>query len=751
MSMYRRGRRFITDLSSLLARPEMPVAAQVQRTPRVYWYDSGHTVFNVEGPAPDLLLESTMVSASHHTGSGYTLIPNQILNSAFKRLKIPDPEIFHGELAALLSSKGPSAKLPSPITSAEVNLYLLLLHLRSYSSAQSSLGALIEHKGDSWTPGSVLEITRGPASGLAALSAFRVFDNTKRDLLLMRSPYISSLIEDEQFEDATLLPDESAASRYDLILLSHQTAVAGAQEDSEWSLPHLIAKAQSLLKPNGVVCLTDSEVECDYDAVNAAVLGTSAEPSKFDPATVAGHAAHKAVILPAELENELSLMAKAQKTNVIRQRAKSIYIQLNTPGPEGLPAPALTPTSVDAHIAALFVRNYAAVSSVLHEARNRMGKDWSPKRVLDISHGPATGILAANDVLKKSGAFSPHRQLAVCFGDSTMQSRAKRLLKNTGIMPKTQTEGESPVAVRNHLPSETSPGKYDLIIASYQLFNQSNSHKRFTTSVDERLDTFMRLLDPENGVLCIVERGNVSGFESVARAREVLLRPSWKSGKSLHKTPVKYKLRTPTDTFMPAPDAETAEVDGLLDIEEELLKHFDVEFAEEGYEALDENSDDINVQILAPCAHHGRCPLQKGDPFEERKDWCSFSRKALRPSYLIDFKRGKILGANWEKVEEGVDLAGSGRPGGGNVESASYSYLIVKAGEASSEELKNGARVLSPPKKRRGHVIFDVCSPEGRFEQWTVPKSYGKQAFHDARKARMGDLWVLGSKTKVKR
>jgi Predicted rRNA methylase len=53
--------------------------------------------------------------------------------------------------------------------------------------------------------------------------------------------------------------------------------------------------------------------------------------------------------------------------------------------------------------------------------------------------------------------------------------------------------------------------------------------------------------------------------------------------------------------------------------------------------------------------------------------------------------------------------------------------------------------------KRRGHVTFDLCTPAGKIERWTVPRSYSRQAYRDARKSHWGDLWALGAKTRVPR
>lgn len=60
-------------------------------------------------------------------------------------------------------------------------------------------------------------------------------------------------------------------------------------------------------------------------------------------------------------------------------------------------------------------------------------------------------------------------------------------------------------------------------------------------------------------------------------------------------------------------------------------------------------------------------------------------------------------------------------------------------------------RAILPPIKRRGHVTLDLCTPSGKLERWTVPKSFSKLAYHDARKSRWGDLWALGAKTRVPR
>ncbi|KAF8711656.1 Mitochondrial small ribosomal subunit Rsm22, partial [Rhizoctonia solani] len=64
----------------------------------------------------------------------------------------------------------------------------------------------------------------------------------------------------------------------------------------------------------------------------------------------------------------------------------------------------------------------------------------------------------------------------------------------------------------------------------------------------------------------------------------------------------------------------------------------------------------------------------------------------------------------------------------------------------SEEEVLRGAigtwpRIIYPPMKRSGHVIMDTCTNEGSIARITIPRSQGKQAYYDARKASWGDAF----------
>jgi ribosomal protein RSM22 (predicted rRNA methylase) len=184
--------------------------------------------------------------------------------------------------------------------------------------------------------------------------------------------------------------------------------------------------------------------------------------------------------------------------------------------------------------------------------------------------------------------------------------------------------------------------------------------------------------------------------------------------------------------------------------------------------------------IVAPCTNHMPCPLYKeAGEKRGRQDFCYFTQRYIRPHYLqkiIDAtdRNHEDVEFSYLSVQRGQDhrreehAIGGAKLMQGNeaTDKAFEGYELLKlqrsevdATEGTQFEMQGAQtvnslslpRTLFQPIKRRGHVILDVCTPAGTFERWTVPRSFSKQAFRDARKAQWGDLWALGAKTRVPR
>ncbi|KAJ4298793.1 37S ribosomal protein S22 [Collariella sp. IMI 366227] len=381
----------------------------------------------------------------------------------------------------------------------------------------------------------------------------------------------------------------------------------------------------------------------------------------------------------------------------------------------------------DAYMATILPGVYSSVTSILVEVRKRLGDDWlkgmltrpdgTGPRVLDAGAGGA-GLLAWEEilqagweVLREKGEVKgrgPHGKKTVVVGNENLRQRVSRFLHNTTFLPRLPDYIHSVEGAERKLDSGGGPAPrkvFDVIIASHMLMPLEKEYKR-----KELLDNLWSMLSPEGGVLIFLEKGHPRGFEAVANVRDRIL-----------------------DEFIIPPSAQPTSGD-MIQPENERVR-------EPG-------------MIVAPCTNHAKCPMYLTPGLHHgRKDFCHFNQRFIRPPFLQ-----KILGATHRSHED-----------------IKFSYIAVRRGaqpdhsnflhgkDASQKAFAGYEKVdpVSPPSpfalprniltplKRHGHVTLDLCTPEATIERWVVPKSFSKQAYHDARKAEWGDLWALGAKTRT--
>ncbi|CCD24048.1 tRNA methyltransferase RSM22 NDAI_0C03880 [Naumovozyma dairenensis CBS 421] len=510
--------------------------------------------------------------------------------------------------------------------------------------------------------------------------------------------------------------------------------------------------------------------------------------SKFLPETVIGQCYRPQIVLNPDVTKAINnnILSLDHPKN-LRRVAKNYFVDLHR---NNLHKAPLTPLQVDAHIASIFLQNYGAIYQTLMELKKRAstkGEEWVPNRVLDVGFGPATGIIALNDIFQNMEK-KPTVKDAVIMGSLDMQRKAKIILSrqideivdptslnaseesaevseridilkaDNEIMTDTEEVYEEElvgevmtkkIKIKTNLRDDLPLNKeYDLIILTHQLLHDES---KFHTQVDENLTRYLKLLAP-GGNIVIIERGNPLGFEITVKARQLMIRPE----------------NYPNEHGkIPRPWIRGA-----------TLKD----------KTVPENID-YYLKIIAPSPHHRACPLQTDNPnyysFPEGKNLkiCTFQKSIERPKFSLELKKGRLLSAPWDDVE-GInhdrsykptpDMKGKGRPYGKNYEIINYSYLIAERSLNDPETLAHikklreeqpfnfqigslgdgspdtWPRIISQPIKRKGHVILDVCGPSGELEKWTIPKSFSKEIYYDARKAMKGDLWGLDAKVKIK-
>ncbi|POS83688.1 hypothetical protein EPUL_003587 [Erysiphe pulchra] len=150
-----------------------------------------------------------------------------------------------------------------------------------------------------------------------------------------------------------------------------------------------------------------------------------------------------------------------------------------------------------------------------------------------------------------------------------------------------------------------------------------------------------------------------------------------------------------------------------------------------------------------------------------RKDFCHFPQRYIRPPFLqklldakarnhedlkfsyIVFRRGIDERKNFSDLLLGDTATSQSFQG--------YEFHDIPESHQNEDYVKTNVkfntlslpRVILSPLKRHGHVTLDLCTPSGQIERWTIPKSFSKVAYRDARKSKWGDLWALGAKTRV--
>lgn len=407
----------------------------------------------------------------------------------------------------------------------------------------------------------------------------------------------------------------------------------------------------------------------------------------------------------------------------------------------------------NAFISAIMPGAYASVMSVMVEIRKRLGSDWlrgllakpETTRILDAGSGGAAvqawrELLRAESAAMNGGVPSELEvngvKATVVTGSDVLRHRASRLLENTTFLPRLPDYS----AARDHptlgFGANPQPRKqYDVIVAPYTLW-----HLREDWMRKEHVQNLWSLLKPDGGVLILLEKGLPRGFELIAGAREVLL---------------KYHI----------------EGSGLQGVDYQAPGTFE-----------EKSNTKEKGMIVAPCTNHSQCPMYTTPGQSKgRKDLCHFNQRFIRPPYLqriLGSKQGnhEDIRFSYLAVRRGMDLRDSQQFAQGEAATdeafAGFEKVDIEplsaevAFESSQAETPipqrpspfvppvsplSLPRAILPPIKRRGHVILDLCTPAAQIERWTVPRSFSKQAYHDARKSKWGDLWALGAKTRVQR
>ena len=538
----------------------------------------------------------------------------------------------------------------------------------------------------------------------------------------------------------------------------------------------------------------------------------------------------------------------------------------------------------DLFMAVMWPALYASVTSVLTEVRKRLGSEWleglmqggssaakkdetgsdaerndtdgdgenvAGPRILDVGTGGAA-VFAFREALQaewermhesssssstssstNSSSASPEAsasttippapigKASVLTGSDSLRHRASRLLSDTTFLPR--LPDTVPDATTEPELNVKQPRKrYDLIVAAHTIWPLQEDWMR-----KRQVEKLWSLLNPDGGVLLVIEKGVPRGFEAVAGARQFLLdRCVASPGSESYERVVTAVGKEGEKKMEEGKKMDGGEKKGNGTVDGRATDADVASSSEVGSSTADGSSSSSSStatssaksgfprfvkketgMIIAPCTNHETCPMyaSQGINVVGRKDICHFSQRYFRPSYLqriigarsknfedvkfsyVAVQRGKDRRFVTQNGVDGENINGDTARNNGSSSSKGRRPMILQrdaatnaafrgydtedstapsskaatASTASTEKPEPSPippklyltlpRSILPPIKAQGHIMLDVCTPSGCIERWTVPKSYNRHAYRDARKSRWGDLWALGAKTRVRR
>lgn len=475
----------------------------------------------------------------------------------------------------------------------------------------------------------------------------------------------------------------------------------------------------------------------------------------------------KTISIPKKIEKTIEdMIFQCGSIKLFKSNLK-VYLDKNLGNEKNIIKPIGKSKEAEFYLASQFHRDYASNYQALSELKQKVENEsenaiFNPQRILNVTNGPATGIIALHELMAKSDHYNPLTLEAYCLGNYEMTNKAKALLAN---YRKRKTEkplvaedeetskkhsswtnflNKAPFLPKSDNDVSTRRTLYDLIILEHALVS---NEKAYTIDVSKNVKRYLPLLSPK-GRLVIIEKGNAFGFEVIAQARENIIKPN------------KYLLETGGKIARPfffKGDAKVSE-------------------EEQPDDEISHGSTEFYYNILGPCSHHGSCPLQlynyklhhlRG---KEMKS-CNNQKKVLLPKYAMELNRGKINmnpSSDEFKSTKNRRRISSGRENQDNFLIHSYSYLLVErtlddaatvaeieSTRKNAEENKThmypvGSIGKSPseyprimnitPYNRR--VDMAVCAPSGKIEKWHIGKSkLDRAVYKDLKNANKNDCW----------
>ncbi|CAE6401210.1 unnamed protein product [Rhizoctonia solani] len=333
---------------------------------------------------------------------------------------------------------------------------------------------------------------------------------------------------------------------------------------------------------------------------------------------------------------------------------------------------------------------------------------------------------------------------------------ARRLVKETNI-------GECQVLYQDFWGKNTrlSVPERSLALCAFTLSELPNgtARKRMVTEMWQSGAEWMVMID----------HGTTTGFDSVAQARELLLDLGRKELSSQVEGSDESKRALGSHVVAPCPHSHACPLHNSPNTRD--ICHFTQRVQTPPFLRLTKHSREGHEDVaysyvvirrgMSPVTHHtqqygslvakglvGAVGRESSEKMRLDEVTGSSKRKSQVKGRRKDRHGRQVLEVGDDGVWTGLmDTGAMEHEAGVDRNDPSQTQEPAESVERYSEEevlcssIGTWPRIIYPPMKRSGHVIIDTCTNEGSIARITIPRSQGKQAYYDARKANWGDAF----------
>ncbi|CAE6450919.1 unnamed protein product [Rhizoctonia solani] len=270
--------------------------------------------------------------------------------------------------------------------------------------------------------------------------------------------------------------------------------------------------------------------------------------------------------------------------------------------------------------------------------------------------------------------------------------------------------------------------------------------------------------------MVVIDHGTTTGFESVARARELLIELGRQEFNSQSEGPEESSRERGSHVVAPCPHSHACPLHSSPNTRDichftqrvqtpPFLRH--TKHSHEGHEDV-AYSYVVIRRGQGPMIHHtqkygslladglvGAVGRESAEKALLDENSGNSKRKSQTQGRGRDRRGRQVLEVGTDGVWSGLvdtrameqEEVGAGRNDPSQTQEPAESNEKVSEEEALRSAIGTWPRIIYPPMKRSGHVIMDTCTNQGSIARITIPRSQGKQAYYDARKANWGDAF----------